>query len=296
MSVTPPDSPTMARCPETPYIITDKTIELGQIMEHQKNVFETFFGPAFQITHSIPKKMFKIKAVSSTGEDFCAKVGIYKNEMYIESLGKCGEHSGTTILRTLLQVAKCLNIENIFLEDASKIKSSSSGKECEFDLWVLHILTTGQSWYNKHGFISDYCENEFAHNSQVLNTTLGNFINTYFKGELKEKYVNGVEVLLPGITNQIVPVAIEYIVNNYLKTSIEINCNDPVVQWLLSFLTVVRNSPILQYCTTLKYDVGHDEGKLFRSGTGGKLRTRSKKRGRNRRKHTTKRTKKSTRR
>jgi hypothetical protein len=293
MSVTPPDSPTMARCPETPYRVTNQTIELEQIMSHQQRVFETFFGPEFQISHSIPKKMFKIKAAHSTGEDFCAKVGIYHNEMYIESLGKCGEHSGTKILRNLLQVAKCLKLEHIFLEDASKIKSSSSGKECAFDLWVLHILTTGQSWYNKHGFISDYCENEFAHNSQVLNTTLGNFINTYFKSEFKEKYINGVESLLPGITNQIVPVAIEYIVNNYLKTSIGINCNDPVVKWLLSFLNVVKNLPILQYCTTLKYDPGHDEGKVLGLGIGGKLRSRSKKRRGKKKKQHTKRPKRS---
>lgn len=285
MSTTPPPSPSegASRCPQTPFKETEYTGRIGELMEQQKQVIESFFGPQFEITYNPApnKRTFKIRnksvsdgdsdsASASAGDidsdNFCAKISIYRNQMYIPNLKKCGENAGTTILRNLIKVANCLKLTEVTLEDASAI----NGNMCKFPLWLLHILTTGKSWYNKHGFVSDYFVSEFENNSKVITMNAIDFLKRAIEmrstpgpfGNILED-LNKFEELTPYI-NEPVSQMVRYITDKYLKSG-AIDCNNPIVQWFLKFLIIVRSSKLIDYFQDLKYNPEYDD---FKEETG----------------------------
>jgi hypothetical protein len=266
-TTTPPSSASGDRCPETPYKKSDKTDQTESLMDYQKTIFEHFFGDKFVISHSVQHRTFNIrtKTETETNSLFCVKVGVYNDEMYIESLKRCGENTGTTLLRNLLNVAKCLKLTEIFLEDAASI----TGESCQFSLSLLNILSTGQSWYNKHGFVSPYFDSEKEKNLPFLTMPVKDFIpmalNSYsglnrasnLFSKLLEEMKDLSDERMKDET-QTIQDMVYYVKNTYLKGP-TINCSNPVVAWFLSFLIVVRSSRLIQYASTLKYNPVYDE-------------------------------------
>jgi hypothetical protein len=82
-----------------------------------------------------------------------------KNEAYIEYIAKNEKHqteSGTKAINLAVRLCKYLHIRNVYLQDASTIECV---KKNDMDLALYKILTTGNTWYEKHGFnfdIKDY--------------------------------------------------------------------------------------------------------------------------------------------
>ena len=106
---------------------------------------------------------------------------VSKTSIELINLSKCGEISGTTILKQIINMGKDLHKETIVLQDESKINLSP---DCRYDLSYYKILLTGQSWYNQFGFVSVDHTTDMEHNERQRTLPFHEFvdrINTYFK-------------------------------------------------------------------------------------------------------------------
>jgi hypothetical protein len=78
-----------------------------------------------------------------------------QNEAYIEYISKNEKHhieSGTKAIQLAIRICKYLNIKNVYLQDESSIKCVAND---DMSLKLYKILTTGNTWYQKHGFNLD---------------------------------------------------------------------------------------------------------------------------------------------
>jgi hypothetical protein len=100
---------------------------------------------------------------------------IFEDKITIYTLSKCGERSGTSILEKIIQIARQLNKPTVDLADASTITISEG---CKYDLSFYKILLTGQSWYNKFGFVSENHAGDVAYNEQQRRLSLYDFERT----------------------------------------------------------------------------------------------------------------------
>lgn len=98
-----------------------------------------------------------------------------ENKIFINELGNCKQRRmGPYLLNLIENMAKRIGISKISLIDESKIEF---GYGMYVSLNALYNLTTGQSWYNKLGYICkdkdfpNYHENEFKENLKKINTT-----------------------------------------------------------------------------------------------------------------------------
>lgn len=112
-----------------------------------------------------------------------------KQGIYILYLDKCTSSSGTNLLNILEQYAiERGDIYQIDLNDASDIYVCN----VRISLSYLYLLTTGLSWYNKLGYISDdtsfekehnliEIQKNFANNLYGVLTNTNNYSNIYDK-------------------------------------------------------------------------------------------------------------------
>ena len=154
-------------------------------------------------TMEIVQRVFSDKNVTIESEEYirirtkdggkCALFSLYLDHIYIDSLSKCGSTSGGDLLTMIYTIAKEMpNIKYIELVDASQIKICST----KISLRILKILTTGQSWYNSHGYYSANYESEKSHNEEIINMNYENFIDIVYKKRLEKfKYENSIEQL-----------------------------------------------------------------------------------------------------
>ena len=111
-------------------------------------------------------------------DNLCIYFAIEDRKLRIIELNHCG-YKGSTNLRKIIDYAKKLNknlktIDSISLTDASYFK--------EFEGWdislnILYILSTGISWYNYFGFISDNYDEEKKYNQQFLSMNFETFLD-----------------------------------------------------------------------------------------------------------------------
>lgn len=86
-----------------------------------------------------------------------------KKGIYINKLDKCTSNTGTNLLNIIEQYAiERGDIVQIDLQDASNLELCDF--DFEFSLYYLYLLTTGSSWYNKLGYISEDYAIEKEHN------------------------------------------------------------------------------------------------------------------------------------
>jgi hypothetical protein len=104
--------------------------------------------------------------------------------LYLNGLFKCG-YQGKKNLELLVKYGKYLkekhNINKIVLEDASEIINT------KIQLWLLSILSTGESWYNSLGFFSDIYEEEIPYNNSKILMNIEDFINECISLVIKNK-------------------------------------------------------------------------------------------------------------
>ena len=126
------------------------------------------------------KKLIKIIDLES--HNICGSFVIYPDYIYIKRLDKCGSTSGTELLQMYDTLAQQLpNIKYIELEDRSEIEICKQ----KINLYILKILTTGQSWYNSKGYFSKNYESERSHNESIINKPYEEFIDTVYKKDLE---------------------------------------------------------------------------------------------------------------
>jgi hypothetical protein len=147
-----------------------------------------------------PSKIIEIKEPRifiKTEEGNCVVFYLYPDKIYIDSLEKCGTTSGTELLNMIDTLAKrMLNINYIGLKDASDIKIC----EQSISLAILKILTNGLSWYNSHGYFSEYKDSEISHNEAIINMEYEKFIDIVYKRNLELfPLENSIEVFIKKI-------------------------------------------------------------------------------------------------
>jgi hypothetical protein len=165
-----------------------KIIPDEEIME----IVQSVFSP--KIIKNTPDKDIYIQ--TEDGND-CVTFNLYPDKIYIETLQKCGTTSGTELLKMFDTLAKRMpNIKYIGLQDASDIEIC----EQSIHLSMLKILTNGQSWYNSHGYFSEYHDSEISHNEAIINMEYEKFIDIVYKRNLELfPLENSIEVFIKKI-------------------------------------------------------------------------------------------------
>jgi hypothetical protein len=165
-----------------------KIIPDEEIME----IVQSVFSP--KIIKITPYKDIYIQ--TEDGND-CVTFNLYPDKIYIETLQKCGTTSGTELLKMFDTLAKRMpNIKYIGLQDASDIEIC----EQSIHLSMLKILTNGLSWYNSHGYFSEYKDSEITHNEAIINMEYEKFIDIVYKRNLELfPLENSIEVFIKKI-------------------------------------------------------------------------------------------------
>lgn len=113
------------------------------------------------------------KQGDSSESPLCAEI-IVKSEtrIYLKELNKCSGFSGTEILHMVEDFGKTNGYKTIELQDAAEIVGTSEyrsqGGRCTITLSFFNILATGETWYNKHGYVSKFTEQEKEHNAKII--------------------------------------------------------------------------------------------------------------------------------
>lgn len=137
--------------------------------------------------------------------------------IYIDGLDKCLLNTGTELLTKIEEFARLANIKHIHLEDVSVITPCVG---VGIRLYYLNILCTGQSWYNKHGYKSENHDAEIAHNINIINSPMINYI------ENDEDYLTLSSILNPDAEEPDVNGTVQEVFQ-HLKHYLSIaNCSD----------------------------------------------------------------------
>lgn len=111
----------------------------------------------------------------------CGKIIIKeKDYIYIDLIGKCGSASGTAVIKAIEDFAHKCKYRKLGLEDDSRIGTRTikpEGGFCEFFLSGISILSTGETWYNKLGYKSEWYDKEVAHNKRIIAKPFLAFMN-----------------------------------------------------------------------------------------------------------------------
>jgi hypothetical protein len=153
-------------------------------INNQNNYIRNFFTSDSYVVKK--SAMFPdIFEIYTTNDEGCLTLKINDNNIHVYYLSKCGEHTGTSLLEKIDELARSMpNINYIKLDD----KSSIYINDYEIKLAVLKILTKGISWYNSLGYFSSNYENEKLHNEQLRNTPLIDILNS-----CKDKLIENLE-------------------------------------------------------------------------------------------------------
>jgi hypothetical protein len=152
----------------------------------KEKITSVFPNNNFTITYS---KKF---CIISTNDGKCLAISFYNDHLHINTLHKC-ENTGSKSLEMVEQLAKLIpNIHYISLDDGSSIKI------CGYKilLFILKILTKGQSWYNSLGYVSEYYADELEDNSNIINMEYNAFIDRVYENNLNTfMRINSIERL-----------------------------------------------------------------------------------------------------
>lgn len=156
-------------------------------------IFQFFSREQFDISFEETEHFGRIIHIKDLSKKNCLQI-IFKpsnssKNYYIElfKLDRC-HFQGSYNLNNLIEYAKHLKnilkikLNYIYLEDASKILNTN------IRLWLLSILTTGESWYNQFGFRTENYDIEKRHNSEIIERNIVDFINLCI-GETKRKRI-----------------------------------------------------------------------------------------------------------
>lgn len=139
---------------------------LEQVFTPDKFTIITNSQTEYQISNIDSEKEFDI------GENHCLSISVNKDHIYLDKLSKCGINSGNTLLKKLDEFARLINLHKIKLLDDSKIYIC----DIKMKLSNFYILTSGESWYNAHGYYSSDSEIERDHNKTILIKDIDDYV------------------------------------------------------------------------------------------------------------------------
>ncbi len=132
-----------------------------------------------------------------------------RNYIYINNIEKCLQTSGTTMLNKIIDFGKYIGVKRITLSDYAMVDSNVCREVLA--LAAFEILTSGKSWYNKHGFVSSDANYEKAFNKQLSNSL---FINVVSK-KIKDNFIENFSEI--DVSKLSIKEVLLYLKNNYLK-------------------------------------------------------------------------------
>ena len=180
----------------------------------------------------------------------------------VHLIKKCINLSGEEIITKVIQTATnpIFNADIIRLTDASEVFLIPDDESCSFNLYTLKILTTGHSWYNQYGFFSDPFtqDNEIqSNNESIRNLPLREIFNNIQQRTLNTELKDDYEALADDLqNNQDFKLFRQYLdrplyeVALYMEHILQtpnIDCDNPIIQWIIMFLNIIHSSGIITY-------------------------------------------------
>ena len=180
----------------------------------------------------------------------------------VHLIKKCINLSGEEIITKVIQTATnpIFNADIIRLTDASEVFLIPDDESCSFNLYTLKILTTGHSWYNQYGFFSDPFtqDNEIQSNNEAIrNLPLRDIFNNIQQRTLNTELKDDYEALADDLqNNQEFKLFRQYLdrplyeVALYMEHILQtpnIDCDNPIIQWIIMFLNIIHSSGIITY-------------------------------------------------
>lgn len=226
--------------------ITNMVYEIFEPIVGRKNVY---------ISHQNEEPFVSV-VIYSTNPDKCAFLDfiiyIEENYIYINQLENCTQRSmGLRLLNLLENLAKRIGVREILLVDASKIEF---GFGSYVSLNTLYTLTTGQSWYNKLGYI---CKDsripnfdhklEFEENKRkISNTTVKKLVLEVEQniGEPIDTLLEEIEIAYPDLDpNKTIK---EYF--NIVKVKLQEHSNDIIL--LVKLIQKINDADVITTYTS----------------------------------------------
>ena len=210
-----------------PIIPDETTIEI---------IRRIFSGKDINITNEIEIH------ISEKGED-CALFIIYPDHIYIEALHKCGTTTGNNLLEKFdILASEIPNMTYVRLDDDSNIELCGR----EIKLYTLKILTTGQSWYNSKGYVSDNTKYEILNNEKIINMPYEEF-----RDKLSAQEATVIDTgnrLFPETTKKTtVQDYFKYVLNDINRNIKEKGCGDKETIekciWLSKIINIINEMP-----------------------------------------------------
>jgi hypothetical protein len=139
------------------------------IMAQVTSVFDpSIYEFEVSYTHHPVRAICNIKINVKHDKSQCLEIKIdigKKKIIKINTLAKCGNYTGSELLKKVDDLAKLLHVTKIELTDASLRNYCGA----IIHLPILSILTTGSSWYNSQGYVSDNHDDIMRHNALIVN-------------------------------------------------------------------------------------------------------------------------------
>jgi hypothetical protein len=218
------------------------------------------------------------------------------NNIYVQALKNCKEkRMGQKMLNLVEDLARRIGSEEIALDDMSKLEI---GPDKSVSLITLYNLTTGQSWYNKLGYI---CKDEdfnhaesFESNKAKITTTS---VNDFVLEEVKPIMNKSMDKMLEEIQTQFPELDPDKTIQEYfiiVKEKLQQYSDgtlDDDVSLLVKLVDLISRADIISTynmtdCTLVKEMKSSTGGKQKRKkySTRKKRKTKTKSKGKNSRK------------
>jgi len=130
------------------------------------------------ISHYTPAVFPITKYHITSNSDWCIDFHfeIDKRKIELDNLNKCYNKSGSVNLEKIINYGKYLK-KNYNIIDKIELLDASTIYDKRISLWLLSILSTGMSWYNRFGFVSPNHEVEQEYNSKFLRMQFNEFLD-----------------------------------------------------------------------------------------------------------------------
>ena len=216
-------------------VIEDQIIKIFK----NKSSIESFFG------------LFKKKSINLDKDKSCFDFVIESDHIYIKNLKKCGIIKGSYFLDNIsILVTKLRKIEKKI--KYIKLIDISEKYICNIPICLItiKILTTGESWYNKHGYYSKNYEKEKKLNKEIIEKKYSDFVNDIKKLSVIDEIIDNnvfdnidVNITVQNYFNRIWT----QIINNSKKENCENEKFINQLKWLKKFINIIKKSKILIY-------------------------------------------------
>lgn len=173
-------------------------------------------------------------------------IGKINKIIKIHTLVKCENATGPELLKKVEDLAKLLYVTKIELTDASL------RDYCDtiIHLPILYILTSGSTWYNSHGYVSDRHDEIMRHNAGIVD---GPFVKMM---DDAQKVVGDNNSDLMGKLDAVVNITADMSVKTYVKKLVEsigrgVSCSHDNAILLKSLVDYIASASILEFDQTM---------------------------------------------